>query len=403
VGRSTLEHLVRPHTATHGLDVFAVESTSAQLVWSELGSGELGVELAGRVQTHQVGPGPGQLVVHGLEPGRAQPLVCHLPDGRTVRSVVETWPDPPGAELFRFATISDLHLGRNAGGYRLPRLIGRHDEQAVRDAADGPETRDGPDHQLVAAQAAIEDALEWGAQHLVVKGDLCDQGYPWIWQQAGELLGGLPVPVSILPGNHDTGSLRTVEPERGGAAVGLHVTRGVEHLDLPGVRLVLVESTRPGNGWGAVARHADRVAALVSEAAGRSGAGGSFVATHHHAQHLPVPTFWPHGIPSPDATRFARAISQRSPNVVVSSGHTHRCRRRTVGATTWTEVAATSHYPGVWAGYVVFEGGIRQTVRRIAAPEVLAWGEHTRHLFRGAWALWSTGSLADRCFVQPWR
>ncbi|MHB1137929.1 MAG: metallophosphoesterase family protein [Microthrixaceae bacterium] len=389
----TLEHLLRPHTARHGLEVFSVESGTAQLVWTELGAGELGIEFAGASSSIRVGPGPGQHVLHGLEPGRPHTLVLHLPDGTRVPMTVTPEPDPPGAELFRFATISDLHLGRNAGSYRLPLRLGRRDHHAVRST-----DATAPDHQRTAAAGAVADALAWGAQHLVVKGDVCDQGYPWIWQQAGELLGDLPIPVSVLPGNHDTGSLRTVEPEDGGAAVGLHVTRDVEHLDLPGIRLVLVESTRPGNGWGAVGRHASTVATLVRDAPA-----GSFVATHHHAQLLPVPTFWPHGIPSHDATRFARAIAHASPNVVVSSGHTHRCRRRTVRSTTWTEVAATSHYPAVWAGYVVHEGGIRQTVRRIAAPEVLAWGEHTRHLFRGAWALWSTGALADRCFVQPWR
>jgi hypothetical protein len=42
-----------------------------------------------------------------------------------------------------------------------------------------------------------------------------------------------------------------------------------------------------------------------------------------------------------------------------------------------TEVGSPKDYPGTWAGYVVHEGGIRQVVRRVAAPEVIRWTEST--------------------------
>ena len=87
---------------------------------------------------------------------------------------------------------------------------------------------------------------------------------------------------------------------------------------------------------------------------------------------------------------------------MASSGHTHRNRRRRVQGLTWTEVAATNHFPGVWAGYRVFEGGIMQTVRRTAEHDTLAWTEHTRDMLGGVWALWATGTMADRCFALRW-
>jgi hypothetical protein len=177
----------------------------------------------------------------------------------------------------------------------------------------------------------------------------------------------------------------------------LRVTRGVEHLDVPGLRIVLVDSTIPGNGWGDVARHADEAAALSRDAAT-----GVFLATHHQAQRFRVPLYWPHGIPGPNARRFARAIVAANPASVMSSGHTHRNRRRRVAGLTWSEVAATNHYPATWAGYRVFEGGLHQSVRRIAEPSTLAWSEHTRRMLGGTWALWSTGSLSDRSFSVRW-
>ena len=59
-------------------------------------------------------------------------------------------------------------------------------------------------------------------------------------------------------------------------------------------------------------------------------------------------------------------------------------------------------YPGVWAGYVVHEGGLRQVVRRVAPHDCLTWTEKTRHVMLGAWQAFAPGTLADRCFVHEW-
>lgn len=405
----TLEHLLRPRSAGVGLDAFAVEPNRAQLVWSRPGAGTLRVELDGRpvelptaldAAQHAAPTGrPGAIELDDLRPDtryRAQ----LLRDGEPIARHTFRTPSAPGGErLFRFATISDLHLGRGDRVYRTPHL-----------RKEVPEPRNGPglalaelesDRQFRAARAAIAEALDWGAELLVVKGDLCDESVDWIWDQAAELLGSLPVPVVILPGNHDTGLLRVIEPEVGAAERGLDLVRGVDHLDVPGLRIVLVDSTNPGNGWGSLDRHADEVATLAAEAAGREPR-GVFVATHHHPQRFRTPLFWPHGVPGPDANRFARTVAAAHPAVLASSGHTHRCRRREVGGVTWTEVAATNHFPGVWAGYTIHDGGITQAVRRIAEPEPMEWIEGTRDVLGGVWALWSAGTLSDRCCTVRW-
>jgi len=396
VADRTLEHLVRRRTAGVGLDVVAVEPTRAQLAWARPGAGALSVELDGRpVELADPRPttdGPGGVELTGLRPDRTHQVRLSR-DGQVVATRrFHTPAAPAGEELFRFATISDLHLGRGDRKYRLPKM-----------RKEVPEPRDDvvdleQDRQFRTARAAIDEALAWGAQLLVVKGDLCDESVEWIWDQAAELLGSLPVPVVILPGNHDTGALRLIEPEVAAAARGLEVIRGVGHLDVPGLRIVAVDSTNPGNGWGSVARHADEVAALAAEAER-----GVFVATHHHPQRFRPPLFWPHGIPGPDADDFARTVTAANPAVMASSGHTHRCRRRVVEGLTWTEVAATNHFPGVWAGYTVYDGGLTQAVRRILEPVPMEWIEGTRHVLGGVWALWSTGTIDDRCCSITWR
>ena len=401
-----LEHLLRRSTAGVGLQVVAAEPTSVQLVWSHLPEGRHELHVGPRSLVLDHPGGPGAVVVDELA-GSTEHLVRLRPDGAAaeVTRRFRTTAAPPGEELFRFATISDLHLGRE-----------RHEElrAADRGRASSTASSDGSaltlgatvateatsaelDRSFRCARAALDEALAWGAQLIVVKGDVCEETFDHSWDLAAALQGDLPVPVLILPGNHDTGTLREFEPEHGAAARGLELIRGVAHHDVPGLRIVAVDSTIPGSGWGDVARHANDVADLVRESPG-----GSFVATHHQPQRFSVPLYWPHGIPGPNARRFARTVGAAGSSVLTSSGHTHRNRRRRVAGMHWSEVAATNHFPGVWAGYTVHEGGLHQTVRRITEPGTLAWSEQSRRMLGGVWALWSAGELDDRCFSLTW-
>jgi hypothetical protein len=67
-----------------------------------------------------------------------------------------------------------------------------------------------------------------------------------------------------------------------------------------------------------------------------------------------------------------------------------------------TEVGSTKDHPGTWAGYAVHDGGIRQVVRRVAAPEAIRWTEATRRSYLGVWGPWSTWARSARCFTHPW-
>ena len=67
----------------------------------------------------------------------------------------------------------------------------------------------------------------------------------------------------------------------------------------------------------------------------------------------------------------------------------------------YVEVACVKDYPGAWAEYEVYEGGIVQLHHRISTPEALDWTERTRAMFFGAYPEYSFGDLDDRCFVIP--
>jgi hypothetical protein len=126
------------------------------------------------------------------------------------------------------------------------------------------------------------------------------------------------------------------------------------------------------------------------------------VLLHHQLMTTPVPTHLPVGIPRAEAEPFLDALAAAQPATLVTSGHTHRHRRRNRGPLVITEVGSTKDYPGAWAGYVVHEGGIRQVVHRIGAPDVLAWTDTSKAAALGAWGRWSPGRLPDRCFTHRW-
>jgi hypothetical protein len=406
-----LEHLLRPSSAGVGLEVVAVEPHAAQLVVARLEPGRYQLDVGDRRVECEHGGGPVAIEVDGLAADREHAVALRDGDLVLARGRLRTSRAPAGAVLSRIATISDLHLGRDT--YRASMVADARDDPRSGVPGDGRDVdghgTDGRDaatrvtvHQDRAsrcARAAVREAVAWGAELIVVKGDICEETFDETWDLAAEVLGEVDVPIMLLPGNHDTGSLRRFEPEHGAAERGLELIRGVDHHDLPGLRVVAVDSTVPGTSRGEIAGHAADVADLVRDV---RGGGGAFVATHHQPQRWSTPLYWPPGIPGPDARRFARAVRAANPAVLASSGHTHRNRHRRVAGLDWSEVAATSHFPAVWAGYTVYEGGLHQSVRRIAEPGVLAWSEHSRRMLAGLWALWSAGSASDRSFTLDW-
>ena len=72
---------------------------------------------------------------------------------------------------------------------------------------------------------------------------------------------------------------------------------------------------------------------------------------------------------------------------------------RTGGLVPFAEVACVKDFPGAWAEYRVFDGGILQVHRRITGTRALEWTERTRGMFGGAYPAYALGRSRDRCFV----
>lgn len=363
------------------VELFAVEPTAVQVTWVGLPVGPVAVRVGDHARTIDSDGGPGGVVVDGLGSRSTHRVVVRAGD-RTWTLTARTPAPPAGEVLFRLGTVSDIHLGLDHFG-----LSRRMRERAPAD----------PPHAYRCAAAAIAEAAAWGAEHLVVKGDLVERSRPHEWEAADRLLADTPLPTTYVPGNHEVKTSRPMDPPSPLPASGVEIVDHVAHHDLPGVRLVLVNSTVDGHGHGAVQHLLDEVCEVV---------GGTglpvLVAMHQHPQRFDLPWFWPPGIPGREARRFMTALGRANPRALVTSGHTHRNRVHRFGPVVATEVGSTKDFPGVWAGYTVYEGGLTQTVRRTLAPEAMGWTEYSRRAVLGVWGRWSIGRLADRCLVLDW-
>lgn len=354
------------------------------MTWVGLRPGPVSVTVGDHREILDSDGGPGGVVVDGLAPSTGYTLDVEaggVPDGAR-RHQIRTPAPPPGEELVRIATVSDIHLGAGPVG-----LTGRIREHG---RTDDP-------HPLRCGRAAIGAAREWGAEMLVVKGDIVQEGHSDQWDLADDMFRAAEMPVSIVPGNHEVRKDRTMDHPVTLVDESIEIISGVHHHDLPGLRVVLVNSTVQDHGHGAVDHLRDEVADVV--------AGTDLpvlVAMHHYAQRFELPWFWPPGIPGREARRFLDAVARANPRAVVTSGHTHRNRVRRHGPMMVTEVGSTKDFPGVWGGYVVHEGGIAQTVRRTLEPQAMQWTEYTRRAVGGFWGVWAFGKLSDRSVVHRW-
>ncbi len=398
------------------LQVWAVDHESTQITWGSIPEGPLTATCGDQRLTVDHPGGAGSIEFTDLASDTNHTIVVDAPAAGLHRVLtVRTIARPPGAVTARLATISDLHLGSRRWGFLKtmteagpptgpdPTTV---DPEELRELAREPEPHlepgrpPGPWRLPFAwrgAVGAIEDANSWGAELLVLKGDIAQHETTECFASVDALVDAFgELPMVAIPGNHDV--------DEGGCSLPHHLGRrrvpmihGVDHCDLNGLRVIVANSTIPNSGRGTIADVAD---GILDRA--RDSDQPVLLLMHHQLQSTRLPRYWPIGVAAPESTGFLDELDRLNVPVVVSSGHTHRNRSRRHRSVTLTEVASTKDWPGVWAGYTVFEGGIVQTVRRTSEPSVLAWQEYSRRAVAGLWAAWSPGGLTDRCLTRLW-
>jgi Icc protein len=152
---------------------------------------------------------------------------------------------------------------------------------------------------------------------VLVSGDLAEHAADAEYEQVLELLAPLEAPIFVLPGNHDAReALRRhfAVPGAGGEPVQYSA-------DLGPLRLVVVDTTRPGENPGALDE--ERLQWLDDELAAAPGV-PTVLAMHHPPLVTGIPPLDHIGLPAEDR-RALGAVVGRHPQVRrIVAGHMHR-------------------------------------------------------------------------------
>jgi 3',5'-cyclic-AMP phosphodiesterase len=304
----------------------------------------------------------------GLEPD-----TDHDVDGLAFRTLPE-----PGELLSTIATVNDVHFGETVCG-----LTEGVDTGPVFSSEPGEDP-----YPEVMNRGAVGEIRALDPDAVIVKGDLTNGGTDAEVDAFLACYAPLADRMTWVRGNHEShkGLQRGAVP--------------VQVVDLPGVRVVLLDTSVEGVEWGGVtAAQLEELETLAAEADRPV-----LLMGHHHAW-SPDSTERPEtyfGINPTDSEALV-AVVARQPRIVAQlAGHTHRNRVRrftATGAVPWIEVSCVKDYPGAWAEYRVHEGGILQVFHRISTPEALAWSEQTRNMYEGLYAGYALGPVTDRNLV----
>ncbi|HEY4375703.1 MAG TPA: metallophosphoesterase, partial [Acidimicrobiales bacterium] len=287
----------------------------------------------------------------------------------------------PGERLATFATVNDVHFGEEVCG-------------VIEGTDIGPVFRVGPGedpYPEVMNRGAVAEITALDPDAVIVKGDLTSRGAQ---SEYDEFLAAYEPAfgerLHVVRGNHESYNHATFASEP------------TQLVTLPGVEVAILDTSVDGSPAGTVstdqldwlddlATNADRPVLVFG---------------HHHlgdaaSSENADRTF---GIDL-EASDALLAVVARRPRIRgYFAGHTHRNRVRRfapTGERPWVEVACVKDYPGAWAEYQVYDGGIVQVEHRISSREALAWTEQTRHMYAGLYHDYAFGSLADRCFTIP--
>ena len=294
-----------------------------------------------------------------------------------------TLPEPGGRRLCTFATVNDVHFGETICG-----VLGGENDPGPFFAVEPGETPypETMNRGAIAEIAALDPDL------VVVKGDLTSNAAKEeldAFERA--YLDTFGDRLLYVRGNH--------ESYHGVTYAAVPFQKRV----LPGVIVALLDTSLPSVEYGGLS--ADQLEWL--DALGASSTQPVLVMGHHHVW-SPESRVRPEryfGIKPDDSEKLIDVVARHEALRAYFAGHTHRNRVRRFavsGDVPWVEVSCVKDYPGAWAEYRVYEGGVVQVFRRISSPDALAWSERTRGMYSGTYHDYAFGAVEDRNFVLTW-
>ena len=192
---------------------------------------------------------------------------------------------------FLIAQLTDPHIGADWGGT-------------------------DPVARLAAAVSSVA-AMRPPPDVVLLTGDLADHGADAEYEQLRELLAPLKAPLQVLAGNHDDrATLR-----RQFDLPGVDDDPVQYSVDLGPLRLVVVDSTRPGHDDGEL--DARRLAWLDAELAAAPDT-PTLVAMHHPPMSIGIPAWDDLGLPADDQRALGEVIGRHRQVRRIVAGHVHR-------------------------------------------------------------------------------
>ena len=313
--------------------------------------------------------GPRVVRLDGLDPDTA-----YEHEGVAFRTLAR----PPGERLATVATVNDVHFGETVCGEIEGLDIGPV-LRSPEGATPYPQMMNG---------AAVAEIAEIRPDAVVAKGDLTAAGTPGEYAAFVDCyVGAFGSRMHWIRGNHD----------------GEHGAGPPREVTLDGVILALIDTVVVGTPFGQVT--ADQLEWL--DELGARADRPVLVFGHHHAfdpgSHNRPSTYF--GIDPDGSDRLVDVVARRPRLIGYFAGHTHRNRVRRfarTGDVPWVEVACVKDFPGSWAEYRVFDGGVLQVHHRLSSVDALAWSESCRAMLAGLYPAYAMGQIADRCLeIKP--
>jgi 3',5'-cyclic AMP phosphodiesterase CpdA len=285
----------------------------------------------------------------------------------------------------RLATVNDTHFGETEAG-----RLGHDRRGPIQRVAPG-----APPYPEVMNRAGVAEMLTADSDApfaaVIAKGDLTSVGaaaeftaFDDCYRTAfGDRL-------FAVRGNHD-------------APPGVNAYSGDQWIELAGVTIALLDTVVPGHAHG----HLDSDQLDWLDTLAQESIHPVLVMGHHPQVLAPHAGFPGDALTAESSAALDELVARRPAIVAYTAGHTHRHRVRLGGGGVPSiEVGCVKDFPGTWAEYQVYDGGILQIVHRISAPEALAWSEQCRGLYADFgldYTVYALGRLEDRCFTIPLR
>ena len=324
------------------------------------------------IVAHQVGPGGDVVRLTDLRPDS----IYHVGNDE-----VRTLPRPEGQLLCRIGTVNDLHFGETEAG-----KIDGDPRGPIQRVEPGE-----PPHPETMNHAAVAEMVAADLGAVIVKGDLTNDGTDEEFASfEANYRNAFGDRLHVVRGNHD-------------AYRGQHAYTGDQWIDLAGVSIALVDTVIEEQTTGTITSEQLNWIDDLSATSDRP----VMVMGHHQQWVGGVRHYGYFGLDPDSADGLTRVVANNPGIVAYTAGHTHRHRVRYMSCGVPSiEVGCVKDFPGTWAEYRVYEGGIMQVVHRMSSPEALQWSDRCRHLmsdFGIDYEPYALGNLEDRCFNIPLR